>query len=122
LTINHNLLKGLTDMSFHFMSRGIGYENVACFVCGSEGLNANIAALVKPEKREQIIREIFHNKGAREHRAHPHQMLVGACRLHDRNLVELHEYTHRHDCTINAIAVDVLANIKFEPRQEPTPQ
>lgn len=86
--------------NYYFNSRGIGFENANCFVCGEDSFN-NICAIVNKSKREDIISKIFNKIRARVHGSRDYQMIVGACDTHLPNLRYLDLKTHANDKNIS---------------------
>jgi len=76
---------------YSFRSRGIGLEQGSCFVCGQPqppSLLPNICAVVNVSERERVIK-MFDYK-ARAHASRNDQVIVCACKDHERSLEYLH--------------------------------
>lgn len=76
---------------YSFCSRGIGLEHGSCFVCGQPQpptLLSNICAVVNAPEREKVL-SLF-DGGARAHGSRDNQVIVCACKAHERSLEYLH--------------------------------
>ena len=86
--------------SLRFAPRGIGCENLSCFICGETGLLSNIAAFVSSkEEGEQIVSWFGLMRSYLDYRPYePHriQLKVGACKKHYPSLERLYEKTMQY--------------------------
>jgi hypothetical protein len=99
--------------ALHFMSRGIGLERIACFVCGDDdghSLNSNIAAFVDGRPGGEAVVALFTELGCaavldfRPSEPTWVQVKVGACPDHAANLIALNAAV-TETTTIDAAAI-----------------
>ncbi len=86
----------LQEVRVPFTSRGIGLDDVPCYICGAKGLNHNIAAFLQSKNDGDVIQSWLKNQflDYRPHEPKWIQMKIGACDEHLLNLQELNRVCH----------------------------